>query len=61
MVDSFLNIPHLNTEKKETPKQVFSSENCEIFKSTYFEEHQQTTASEPTFNVHIKLSHDVFL
>ena len=30
---------------KETPTKVFSSEYCEIFKSTYFEENLQTTAS----------------
>ena len=31
--------------QKETPQQVFSCEICEIFKSTYFGEHLQTTAS----------------
>ena len=30
---------------QETPTQVFSSEICEIFYSTYFEEHLRTTAS----------------
>ena len=30
---------------KETQTQVFSSEICEIFKNTYFEEHLRTTAS----------------
>ena len=28
-----------------TPAQVFSCENCETFKSTYFEEHLRTDAS----------------
>ena len=32
----------------------FNSENCEIFQSTYFEEHLQTAASE---NVFIKIIH----
>ena len=32
--------------KKETLAQVFSCELCEILKSTYFEEHLPTTASE---------------
>ena len=31
---------------KETPTHVFFCEICEIFNSTYFEEHLQTTASE---------------
>ena len=30
---------------KETPSQVFSCEICDIFKTTYFEEHLRTTAS----------------
>ena len=30
---------------KETPTKVFSSEYCEIFKNTYFEENLRTTAS----------------
>ena len=30
---------------RETPAQVFSSETCEIFKNTYFEEHLRTIAS----------------
>ena len=33
---------------------LFNSEYCEIFQSTYFEEHLQTTASE---NVFIKIIH----
>ena len=33
-----------NVIKKETPTQVFSCEYCDIFKSTYFEEHQQRNA-----------------
>ena len=36
---------YCNVIKKETLAQVFSSEFCEIFKSTYFEENLQTTAS----------------
>ena len=32
--------------KKETSTQVFPSEFCEIFKSTYFVEYLRTTASE---------------
>ena len=32
--------------QKETPTQVFFCEYCEIFKSTYFEEHLRTVASE---------------
>ena len=31
---------------KEVPTQMFSSEYCEIFNSTYFEEHQLTAASD---------------
>ena len=31
---------------KKTPTQVFYCENCEVFKNTYFEKHQRTTASE---------------
>ena len=31
---------------KETPTQVFSSENCEFLKNTFSEEHLQTTASD---------------
>ena len=30
---------------KEAPTQVFSCENCEIFKNTYFEEYLRTAAS----------------
>ena len=33
---------------------LFNSAYCEIFKSTYFEEHSQTAASE---NVFIKINH----
>ena len=33
---------------------LFNSEHCEIFQSTYFEEHLQTVASE---NVFIKIIH----
>ena len=33
-------------KKKETPTQVLSSEFCEIFKNTYFEEYMRTAASE---------------
>ena len=35
-----------NFIKKEALTQVFSCEFCEIFKSTYFEEHLQTAASD---------------
>ena len=35
-----------NFIKKETPTQVFSSEICEIFKNTCFQENLRTTASE---------------
>ena len=31
---------------KKSPTQVFSSENCEIFKNTYFEKHLQAAASD---------------
>ena len=37
---------------KKTPTQVFSCEICEIFKNTYFEEHQRTTASLFILNVY---------
>ena len=33
-----------NVIKKETPTQVFSCEYCDIFKSTYFEEHKRRNA-----------------
>ena len=33
-----------------TPTQVFSSEICEIFKNTYFEEYLRTTASVVSFS-----------
>ena len=33
---------------KEVPTQVFSCENCKIFKNTYFEEHLRRTASGTT-------------
>ena len=36
----------LQLYQKETPTQEFSCELCEIFKSTFFTEHFQTTASE---------------
>ena len=36
----------LQLYKKETPMQMFSSEYCEIFKNTYFEEHLLTAASD---------------
>ena len=32
--------------EKQTPTQAFSSEDCKIFKSTYFEEHMPTAASD---------------
>ena len=32
--------------KKESSTQVFSCENCEIFKNIYFQEHLQMTTSE---------------
>ena len=35
-------------------KSLFNSEYCEIFQSTYFEEHLQTAASE---NVFVKIIH----
>ena len=34
-----------NFIKKDTPKQTFSCEIYEVFKSIYFEEHLRTTAS----------------
>ena len=40
-----LEAPFHKVYKKETPTQVFSSEYCEIFKKTYFEEHLGKTAS----------------
>ena len=41
---------------KKTPvlKSLFNSQYCEIFQSTYFEEHLQTAASE---NVFMKIIH----
>ena len=41
---SFLIKLQLQLYQKETPTQVFSCEICDIFKSTYLEEHLQTTA-----------------
>ena len=38
-VESFDNRPEDVQLCKETPTQVFSSKNCEIFKNTYPEEH----------------------
>ena len=35
-----------NTEKEETPTQVFSCENCEIFKNSFFDKIPQMVASE---------------
>ena len=35
-----------NFIKKETPTQVFFCEYCEVFKSTYFEEHLLTAGSD---------------
>ena len=35
----------VNFIKKEAPTQVFSCENCKIFKRTYFEEQQREAAS----------------
>ena len=34
----------------QTPKQVFSCEICQIFKDTYFKEHQRTAASKNKSN-----------
>ena len=39
---------------KETPTQVFSCEDYEIFKNTYFEEHLQAAASEFFYNILIE-------
>ena len=38
-------------DEQETPvmRSIFNSEYCKIFKSTYFEEHLQTAASENVF------------
>ena len=41
------------TIKKETPRQVFSCEYCEIFKSTYFEEHLRATVSVVKISSHL--------
>ena len=41
-------------EKTPVLKSLFNSEYCEIFQSTYFEEHLQTAACE---NVFIKIIH----
>ena len=38
-------LKHATLFKKETPTQIFSYEYCEIFKSTYFDEHLRTAAS----------------
>ena len=38
-------LKHATLFKKETPTQMFSCEYCEIFKSTYFDEHLRTAAS----------------
>ena len=35
-----------NKVKKETPKHMFSCEFCEIFNSTYFQEHLRKAASQ---------------
>ena len=35
---------NLNTDVFQTPTQMFTSEYCKIFKSTYFEEHLPTAA-----------------
>ena len=35
----------LKLSQKDTPTQVFSSEYCETFENTYFEEHLRTAAS----------------
>ena len=35
----------IKLQVKKSPKQVFSCEICDIFKSTFFEERLQTTAS----------------
>ena len=37
-------VADLQLHLKETPTEVFSSEYCEIFKNTYFEEHLLTAA-----------------
>ena len=49
-------LDHVAASYRKTPvlESVFNSEYCEIFKSTYFEEHLQTVASE---NVFIKIIH----
>ena len=36
-------------QKKPLLESLFNAEYCEIFKSTYFEKHQQTAASENMF------------
>ena len=43
MLESLFN--KVTGPKAETLSQVFSSEICEIFRNTYFEEHMQMTAS----------------
>ena len=40
-----LEVFYKNFYEKETPTQFFSSEYCEIFKNTYFEEHLPTAVS----------------
>ena len=49
-------IHHVAASYTKTPvlESLFNSEYCEIFQSTYFEEHLQTAASE---NVFIKIIH----
>ena len=43
--NKFAGLSAYNFIKKETPTQVFSCKYCKIFKSTFFEEHLQATAS----------------
>ena len=45
MPDLYLGLQGYNFFKKESPTQVFSYEDCEIFMNSYFEEHLQTAAS----------------
>ena len=39
-------VAELQPYEEETPKRMFSSEYCKIFKNTYFEEHLLTAASD---------------
>ena len=48
MLGSFFNKVAAATLLKEGSNTVFSCKICEIFKNTYFEEHQQTNVSDST-------------